>query len=59
MDIMHLWTTKTKTLVKEIISFSTLLSNYKAILILKTVAFCKNMCLKMYTEWFVPTDLLT
>lgn len=59
MNIMYLWTTKNITLVKETISFSTLLSNYKAILILKTVAFCKNMCLTMYTEWFVPTDLLT
>lgn len=59
MDIMYLWTITSITFIKEIISYSALLSNYKVILILKTVAFCKNTCLMMYTEWFVITDLFT
>lgn len=44
MGIMYLWTITNVTLVKEIISYSALLSNNKAILLLKTVAFYKNMC---------------
>lgn len=50
MDIMYLWTITNITFIKEIISYSALLSNYKVILILKTVAFCKNTCLMMQIE---------
>jgi len=32
MDSMYLWTTKNIIVAKEIISYSTLLSNYKAII---------------------------